>query len=111
MEALDRQALSSLYTRRIGFAIHTEVDAAYQQDPADFIVKVKAALNDSLVPYRWDDAGSVGRMKRFFSDAGIALDLLDQGDVQNGHFASVARSDLVVRGDVVVRHLRAHGAG
>ncbi|KAL7820562.1 hypothetical protein V8C44DRAFT_354671 [Trichoderma aethiopicum] len=85
----------SLYTRRIGFANQTEVETAYQRDPADFIVKVKAALHDSLAPYHWDDAESIGRMKRFFSDAGISLDLLETGDVQNDNFASVARSDLI----------------
>ncbi|TFB03868.1 hypothetical protein CCMA1212_003330 [Trichoderma ghanense] len=75
----------SLYTKRIGFANHTEVEAAYQRDPADLIVKVKAILSDSLVRYRWDDAESVG----------ISLDLLEAGDVQNDNFPSAARSDLV----------------
>ncbi|PTB70084.1 hypothetical protein BBK36DRAFT_17417 [Trichoderma citrinoviride] len=97
-----------LYARRIGFANHTEVEAAYNRNPADFIVQVKAALSDSLVPYLWDNAESVSRMKRFFTDAGITLDLLELGEVQNKNFRSVAEYDLVVRGDMVVRHLRAH---
>ncbi|PTB71582.1 hypothetical protein M440DRAFT_1406346 [Trichoderma longibrachiatum ATCC 18648] len=98
----------SLYARRIGLANQTEVETAYQRDPADFIVQVKATLHDSLTPFHWDDAESIGRMKRFFSYAGISLDLLKTGDVQDDNFASVARSDLIVRGDMVARHLRAH---
>ncbi|KAL7806483.1 hypothetical protein V8C26DRAFT_340506 [Trichoderma gracile] len=98
----------SLYARRLGFAKQIDVETAYQRDSADFIVKVKAALSDGLVPYHWDDEESIGRMKRFFSDADISLDLLETGDVQNDDFPSVARSDLVVRGEMLTRHIRAH---
>ena len=97
-----------LYARRIGFANHTEVEAAYNRNPADFIVQVKAALSDSLVPYRWDNAESVSRMKRFFIDAGITLDLLERGKDQTNKFPSVPRYDLVAWGDMVMRQLRVH---
>ncbi|KAL7944582.1 hypothetical protein V8C42DRAFT_325225 [Trichoderma barbatum] len=99
---------TSLYARRIGFANYSQVDAAYQRDTVQFIGRLKAILYDSLVPHRWEDDESVGRMRQFFVTYGISVDLLEDGEHQDANFSSVAQSDLVVRSDLITRHLRSH---
>ncbi|UKZ73417.1 hypothetical protein TrVFT333_001064 [Trichoderma virens FT-333] len=73
---------TSLYARRIGFANYSQVDAAYQRDVVQFSGRLKAILYESLVPHRWDDPESVGRMRLFFTTYGISVDMLQKKDTK-----------------------------
>lgn len=99
---------TGLYARRIGFANFSQVDAAYQSDTPQFCGRLKAILYEVLVPYRWVGEEIVEKIKQFFFAQGISVDYLQSPGDQGSNFPSVAQSDLVIRSNMVMGHIRSH---
>lgn len=95
------------YARKLGFANLSDVDAAYRKDPQRFANKLKTILYEALVPHRWTETPVIEKMKAWFNSHGITLELIA---AEGGHdnFKSVEDADLVVRGELISKHLRAH---